>query len=371
MPSDVCRWGILGTATIARKTWQGIHRSGNARLVAVASREMARSRTFIAECQSRVPVGHEIAAVGDYEGLLRRPDVDAVYIPLPTGLRKEWVLRAAEAGKHVLCEKPCGNNAADLKVMVDACRKNGVQFMDGVMYMHTQRLAALRQSLDEGDAIGRIKRIACQFSFNAPPDFFVENIRSNSSLEPQGCLGDLGWYTIRFALWAMNWQMPTRVVGRLLDSFQRADSPEKVPTEFSAELFFPTATASFYCSFRTHHQQWAVISGEQGYILVQDFVLPFFGAETRFEVNQAEFIVDGCDFSMEQRARKQLFAEHGNSHATSQETNLIRNFSALVISGRLDEHWPRISMLTQQVMDACLESGLNGGTPVELKPSHA
>ena len=72
--------------------------------------------------------------------MLAAKDVDALYIPLPTGLRKEWVIRAAQAGKHIVCEKPCAINAADLREMVDACRQHRVQFMDGVMFMHSRRL---------------------------------------------------------------------------------------------------------------------------------------------------------------------------------------------------------------------------------------
>jgi len=77
-----------------------------------------------------------------YEALLARSDIDAVYIPLPTGLRKEWVVRSAQAGKHVLVEKPVGCNAADVDAIIAACEKHRVQFMDGVMFMHGRRFEA-------------------------------------------------------------------------------------------------------------------------------------------------------------------------------------------------------------------------------------
>src|SRR4051812_24006554 len=109
------RWGILSTAQIARKNWSAIHHSGNGTVVAVASRDVARSRNFIAECQAHAPMQATPRALGSYEELLAAKDVDAVYIPLPTGLRKEWVLRAAAAGKHIVCEKPCAVSAADLE----------------------------------------------------------------------------------------------------------------------------------------------------------------------------------------------------------------------------------------------------------------
>ena len=118
------RWGILSAAGIARKNWQSIHNSGNGVVAAVASRDAARSRQFIEECQQKDPFTPAPVALGSYEALLESKEVEAVYIPLPTGLRKEWVLRAAAAGKHVLCEKPCGVSAADVREMIEACRQH-------------------------------------------------------------------------------------------------------------------------------------------------------------------------------------------------------------------------------------------------------
>ena len=103
------RFGFLSTANIGRKNWKAIFNSGNCVVSAVASREVKKSREFIRACQREFPFATEPAAFGSYEELLASPSVDAVYIPLPTGLRKEWVLRAAAAGKHVVCEKPCAS----------------------------------------------------------------------------------------------------------------------------------------------------------------------------------------------------------------------------------------------------------------------
>src|ERR1700722_12587405 len=94
---DMLRWGILSTASIARKSWKAIHHSGNGTVVAVASRDLARCAQFIAECQAEAPMATGHRGLGNYADLLKAKDVDAVYIPLPTGLLKEWVLRAAKA----------------------------------------------------------------------------------------------------------------------------------------------------------------------------------------------------------------------------------------------------------------------------------
>src|ERR1700722_5213259 len=134
------RFGFLSTANIGRKNWNSIHASGNSIVTAVASRDLARSHNFIAEMQAETPFEATPAALGSYQELIKSPNMDAVYIPLPTGLRKEWVLRAAAAGKHVICEKPCGVNAADVREMIAACKKHRVQFMDGVMFMHNPRM---------------------------------------------------------------------------------------------------------------------------------------------------------------------------------------------------------------------------------------
>lgn len=359
------RWGILGAAEIARKNWKAIRNSGNGIVTAVASRERSRAEAYIAQCQSTTPFAATPRAFGSYEELLASPEVDAVYLPLPTGLRKEWVVRAAQAGKHVLCEKPCAASAADLREMLAACERNHVQFMDGVMFVHSRRLDAIREVLDDGRTVGPLRRITSAFSFCAPPEFFRDNIRSHSGLEPQGCLGDLGWYCLRFALWAMQGRMPRAVRGLLLAESSRVDHAGSVPTEFSGELFFDGGvTAAFYCSFLTELQQWAHLSGPKGSLRVPDFVIPDFGCEARFETSQPHYRVEGCDFQMEPNLRSHSVPEYSNSHSTAHEANLFRHFGEAVRSNSLNRAWPEIALQTQRLVDACLASARTDGRPI-------
>ena len=365
MSNQVCRWGILSTANIARKNWLAILNTGNAVVTAVASRTLAKSQQFIDECQATDPFATAPVAIGSYEELLKRDDIDAVYIPLPTGIRKEWVIRAAEAGKHILCEKPVGISCEEVVEILAACKKNNVQFMDGVMFMHSQRLPKLREALDDGNSVGKLRRITSQFSFNASEEFVSSNIRASGDLEPLGCLGDLGWYNIRFTLWVMKYQMPQKVSGRLLTQAGRDGG---VPMELSGEMFFADGVSgNFYCSFLNENQQWAVLSGTHGYIRLPDFVCPFYGSEVTFDVTNTKFVPRGCDFNMEEHTRRVAVAEHGNGTPTAQETNLFRNFSQLVQSGKIDESWGQISLKTQQVMEATLASARQDGKPIELK----
>lgn len=362
-----CRWAVLGTAEIARKNWRAMRLAGNASLVAVASRETLRAKNFIAGCQKECPFDPEPTAIGSYAEAIDRDDVDAIYAPLPTGTRGDWAVRAAERGKHVLVEKPCGKDVADADRIIAACRAAGVQFMDGAMFMHALRLGAIRDSL-RGE-VGTVARMASQFSFRAGEDFFTDNIRLHSDLEPLGCLGDLGVYPIMFMLWALEPRMPTSVVGRTLASAQVASSPHPVPIAFAGDLFFSdqqAASGSFYCSFLAEHQQWVHVSGSKGCLRIDDFVLPFFGSEQSFTVSQPVFAIEGCDFRMERHDRLVVTNEYGNGHPTAPEANLFRTFSNLVLSGKPDDQWPRRSLAAHRVMMACLESAAQGGKEIAI-----
>ena len=345
---NLLRIGFLSAAGIGRKNWKGVFHAGNCVITAVASRDVAKARSYIAALQVEAAFTPAPVALGSYEELLASKHVDAVYIPLPTGLRKEWVIRAAQAGKHVICEKPCAVSAADLEEMLAACRQHHVQFLDGVMFMHSLRLGRMREVLDDGASIGDLKRITSQFSFLGVEGFFERNIRVNAALEPAGCVGDLGWYNIRFALWTMNWQMPRAITGRML-----AYTSEGVPTDFSGELIFDGGvSAGFYCSFINFRQQWANVSGTKGYLQVPDFVNPFGGGEAGFDVvnhgQDGHQVLPGY--------RRITVAEHGNTHPTAPEANMFRNFANQIFSSQLNEAWPMWSLKTQTVLDECLKA---------------
>jgi predicted dehydrogenase len=352
MSSYPLRIGVLGAAGILRKkNWQAIQCSGNAIIAALATRDSARTRQFIAERQAVAPFPVTPQAHDSYEALLADKSIEAVYLPLPTALRKEWVIRAAEAGKHVIGEKPCAVSAADLREMLDACRRNRVQFMDGVMFMHNPRLERLRAVIDDQERIGPVRRITSVFSFLGTADFSERNIRVQQTLEPFGCLGDLGWYPLRFALWVMRWQLPRRVTGRILACDNGA-----APKDFSGELFFAGgASASFHCSFLAANQQWVNISGANGHLRVPDFVLPNSDTDVAWEVN--------C-----QPVRKSetgLYLETPTA-SQSQEAVMFRNFAKQVRSGALNEDWFDAALKTQQVTDACMASARAEGRMVEV-----
>ena len=121
-------------------------------------------------------------------------------------------------------------------------------------------------------------------------------------------------------------------------------------------LFDNGISASFYSSFAAVNEQWAIITGTKGFIRIPDFVLPFYGSDTPFEVYNAYFDVQGCDFNMQPNQKRIAVPEYSNSHANAQETKMVRQFAELVRSGKLDDSWPKAALETQEVMERCLQA---------------
>ncbi|MGI9470609.1 MAG: Gfo/Idh/MocA family protein [Rubripirellula sp.] len=365
MSGQLCRWGFLSTAAIARKNWKAIRLSGNGRVSAVASRNVSKAQAFIDECSAEVPQVADVAAVGSYDELIQRDDVDVIYVPLPTGLRKEWVLKAAAAGKHVLCEKPVAINLQDAEEMVDACAAAGVQFMDGVMFDHSKRLSEVCRSLASGEAVGKLRRISTHFSFSGDDSFQKSNIRTDSILEPHGCLGDLGWYCIRMTLWAAGLQMPTHVSARTITGLRGKDSDGEVPGEFSAEFQFEDGlSAAFYCSFLTSNQQTVLLSGDDGYLTVDDFVLPYYDAEASWAEHRHVLSIDNCRWNFQRHSDRKAVAEYATGESNASEVNMVRRLAECVLEKKLDPRYPELTVKTQRILDACRRSDASNGERV-------
>jgi D-xylose 1-dehydrogenase (NADP+, D-xylono-1,5-lactone-forming) len=181
---DAVKWGILSTAHINRKVIPGAHASDKAELIAVASRDLQRAEEYAREWKID-------RAYGSYEALLEDDDVEAVYISLPNALHCEWSIRAVEAGKHVLCEKPMSRHVGDVEAAFDAAEKAQRILMEAFMYRHNPQTRRLRQLVDEG-AIGDVRVIRSCFSF---PLYDAENIRLRPELEG-GSLMDVGCYCV-------------------------------------------------------------------------------------------------------------------------------------------------------------------------------
>ncbi len=177
------RWGILGCARIARRGLiPGIRASTSGVLLALASRDQGRATQWAREFA--VP-----RAYASYEAALADSEIDAVYIPLPNELHKPWVMAAADAGKHVLCEKPLALDSQEAAAMVEHCRQRGVILMEAFMWRHQPRTLEIRKRVRDG-AIGDLRLIRSSFSFPIEPgDWRLDPARGGGALWDVGCYG--------------------------------------------------------------------------------------------------------------------------------------------------------------------------------------
>ena len=246
------RWGVLSTASIAREKWiPGVRRGRRGDVVAIASRGGDAAQRVAAELG--IPRAHD-----SYEGLLADPDVDAVYVPLPNHLHREWSIAAIRAGKHVLCEKPIALSSADAEVMVSAAAEAGVLLMEAFMYrLHPSWVAA--RELVAGGRIGQLRGVQSWFSyFNDDPT----NIR-NSRAAGGGALMDIGSYSVNLSRLLFDAE-PERVEASML-----RDGPDGVDILTSGLLTFPGGgSATFTCSIRAEDDQRVHIYGTRGHISI-------------------------------------------------------------------------------------------------------
>jgi len=249
------RWGVLGVADIAvRQVVPAMQKSPRARMEAIASRDLAKAQA--AARSLAIPRAH-----GSYEALLADPGVEAVYVPLPNHLHVPWAIRAAEAGKHVLCEKPLGMNAAEVRGLLAARDRAGVVVAEAFMVRAHPQWLRVRE-LVRGGRIGELRLVHGHFSYNRrDPD----DIRSRVEWGG-GVLLDIGCYPVTLARWLYGAE-PLEVAA-VLDR-----DPELAVDRFvSALLRFPSGQAAITVAGQTAHFQRMQILGTAGRIEVE---IPF------------------------------------------------------------------------------------------------
>lgn len=185
--SEPLRWGILGAGKIARKFAGQLPQSSRARLAAVGSRRGDSAAQFAGRFGGRPH--------GSYADLLADETVEAVYVSLPNGLHHEWTVRALEAGKHVLCEKPIASNAAQAETMFDAAERAGRVLVEAFMYRCHPAIDALIETVRRGE-IGQVRLIRSHFTFHRPVD--ADDARYRADLAG-GAMMDVGCYCLHFA----------------------------------------------------------------------------------------------------------------------------------------------------------------------------
>ncbi|NRB50660.1 MAG: Gfo/Idh/MocA family oxidoreductase [Saprospiraceae bacterium] len=249
-------WGILSTAKIGRtKVIPAMQKGQFTTIDAICSRSLASAQKTAQSLG--IP-----KAYGSYEDLLADPDIQAIYIPVPNHLHVEWTLKCLEAGKHVLCEKPIGLNAAEAMALLEETQKYPeLKVMEAFMYRHHPQWVKAKEWVDSG-AIGRLVTINSTFSyFNADPN----NVRNKSDIGGGGLL-DIGCYCISLSRFIVGAE-PNRVIGMV-----ELDPTMGMDRLASGMMDFGAITASFTCSTQMAPHQVVHIYGTEGRVEIE---IPF------------------------------------------------------------------------------------------------
>ena len=317
---DRLRWGILGVSKINRRLIPAFAKAKSARLVGIASRDFAKARAAADEAD----IPH---AFGSYDDLLGSPEIDAVYIPLPNGLHGEWTLKAARAGKHILCEKPLCPDAKGAAEVVEGCAAAGVKLMDGFFWPHHPRTKRLREMIDAG-TIGAVEKVNGAFTFRMEP-IDPNNIRFDAS-QGGGSLLDVGCYPVFGIRWAMGAE-PAR-------AFATAKYLHGVDVDMAGVLEFADGrSATFDCGFTQPFRTHLEIIGTSGVIFVPDMWAP---------PERAKFVlsVEGAEPAEEEMPPADHVAE------------MIDGFGRAVIHGTPVPSDPHEAVRTLRVLDALANS---------------
>jgi predicted dehydrogenase len=248
----VATWGIISTADINRKLIPGAHASPKVDLIAVASREQARAEEYAREWSIE-------RAYGSYEALLADPDVEAVYISLPNTLHCEWSIRALEAGKHVLCEKPLSRHPDEVEAAFDVAGRTGRLLSEAFMYLHNPQTARLRRLIDEG-AVGEVRLVRSAFSYSL---YDPENIRLRTDVEG-GSLMDVGCYCVSGSRLAAGGE-PTSVYGQAWFGETGTDWVFTGLLRFRGDLL-----ATFDCGTALPERDELEVIGNEGSLFLDD-----------------------------------------------------------------------------------------------------
>ena len=323
MPNPI-RWGVLGVAAITDRLLPAFGACPDAELVAVSSRNLARAQ----EAANRYG---NCRAHGSYDDLLADPGVDAVYNPLPNHLHAEWTKKAADAGKHVLCEKPMAMTAAEAQSMADHCAAKNLRLLDGFMWPHHPRTKKLRETIAAG-TIGPVQKVVAAFTFKMD-EFDANAFR----LQPEaggGGLYDVGCYCV-FATRMFMGAEPVKVVAR-------AETFNGVDVDLTAILTFADGrTAHFDCGFAHPLRTRVEIVGTAGVIRVPNLWIP--DDDATFEVAR-----QSGDFGQ----AVEVITTPGHD----QMACMLSEFAEAVRAGRDPVPGPNEAIKTAKVIDALLEA---------------
>lgn len=289
------RWGIMGTGMIATKVTPLIMAAKDTQVVAVGSRKTETAQAFAAKMG--IPRAH-----ATYEALLSDPEVDAIYLTLPNALHAEWTIKAANAGKHILCEKPLAVTVEEVDAMAAAAKKNNVHLMEAFMYRFHPATLRIKKLVQEG-AIGKVRLIRATFCYNW---YDLRNVRYSLPLMG-GALMDVGCYCLNFARYIAGADPVEAKATALIGPESHVDETIGCTLKFPNDIL-----AILLAGMRNNTPSVAEVWGSEGHIITHS---PWFP-----DAKRAVFTV-----TRGKETREEVITDGGNEYTLE-----VENFNACI-----------------------------------------
>mmetsp|Transcript_5720 Transcript_5720/g.12457 ORF Transcript_5720/g.12457 Transcript_5720/m.12457 type:complete len:386 (-) Transcript_5720:100-1257(-) len=355
-------FAVVSTAEIAKaKVIPALQSVTSTTLIGISSRDKQRAQAFIDEqC-------HSSSTGMTHDEVLSSPSIDAVYIPLPSKVRNDFIIKALQNDKHVYSEKPHGGTVLELKSVLDLAAGRNLQWMDGTMWYHSNRTKAMEEKLFQSDCLGKVKRVSASFTWGGGglvDRQWVEggNGRTDPEREAMGMLGDSGHYPISAVAWAFGWELPTNVRA----THTKLNSLGAI-VECEATLCFPgggRAVIDTSCLL-PHRSQFEVVC-EKGVLKVDDLV----GGQGRsgnFGAYDAPFVGSSSFVVGDYLGKDKMVQVEPCDHVKSLVTEFSNCVQTVKEGGKINMEWSKRSLVTHTIMCAIFESAMRGGVNIELK----
>jgi xylose dehydrogenase (NAD/NADP) len=325
------RWGIIGNATIARKcVIPAIFNSANGRIQALASRNPKKAEALATKYNIPQLYSH-------YGSVIEDKQVDAVYVPLPNHLHKEWTIKALEAGKHVLCEKPLACNAAEAMEMAQVASKNGLHLMEALMYRFHPRSRVIHQMVSQGK-IGALRLVHVSFCFHIEEEILKKKENARLKKKGGGALLDVGCYGVSVARWMMG------------------ENPESV----QATAHFNSEGVDIHAAGVLHFRNKGLATFEASFISALQQTFSIVGEAGSFELPHNSFIPWEKDVTYVYRGRNEEIGKQEVVPGSDEYRLMVEHFSDVIIRGISPWLETTDSIQNMRVLDALAESARTG-----------
>lgn len=383
-------FAVISTAEIAKaKVIPALLSVPTATLVGVSSRDKKRAQAFVDEhCSNKEEEDNADDDGGttkkhspcttvmgmNHDEVLSSPNIDAVYVPLPSKVRSDFISKALQNNKHVYSEKPHGGTVRELKSLLDLAAERNLQWMDGTMWYHSNRTKVIEEKLffhGDGDCcssmiMGKVKRVSASFTWGGGglvDQNWIEggNGRTDPNRELMGMLGDSGHYPISAVAWAFGWKLPTRVRA----TYTKFNSLGAIIECEAVMLFEDGGRAVIDTSCLISHRSQFEVVCEKGVLRVDDLVGGQ-GRSGKFSAYEGPFVGSSSFVMGDYLGKDEVVEVEPCDHVQKLVAEFSKSVQTIKQGGKANPEWSKRSLITHTVMCAIFESAMRDGVDVDL-----